>query len=209
MTNRKKIMLGLLGGMLVSAVSHADILTFEINQTHSQGGSSSDIPRTSISLGGAGSFDIDPGFSGTYFDFTFDLTGTFSTIDESSDGCYFLDSYIHGETVGVGNFGTHVSVDDWDTILSDDTTGGSWSASHSGYLGFKTDANLYGWISYDFTRSGSISTMQLNDGAYNDISGENISAGMVPEPATAGLLVVSGLMIAGYRRIRKAYGVTR
>ncbi len=29
---------------------------------------------------------------------------------------------------------------------------------------------------------------------------------VVPEPATAGLLAISGLLIAGYRRIRKSYG---
>ncbi len=29
---------------------------------------------------------------------------------------------------------------------------------------------------------------------------------VVPEPATAGLLMISGLLIAGYRRIQKYYG---
>lgn len=31
--------------------------------------------------------------------------------------------------------------------------------------------------------------------------------GAVPEPATVGLLVISGLLIAGCRRIRKSYGL--
>lgn len=43
-------------------------------------------------------------------------------------------------------------------------------------------------------------------------STESVSVGVrpvevVPEPATMGLLAISGLVIAGYRRIRKSYGL--
>jgi len=210
MKNRWRMMAGLLTCVLLSSnVAQADIITFSVNQTHSQGGGSSDIASTAVGLGGAGSFTLDPGLSGDYFDFQLPGSGTFSTLSTpASDGFdtyYFLKSYAFDETVGAGNFGSHISrtPQDTDVILLDNVTGGSWGSSHSGYLGFRTSANVYGWINYNFTRSGSISTLTMNSGAYNDVAGEDILAGsVVPEPATAGMLAISGLVFYAIRRIK-------
>ncbi|OYP36598.1 PEP-CTERM sorting domain-containing protein [Rhodopirellula sp. MGV] len=193
----------------------AAMMTFNINQTWSQGNGQTDIPATSISLGGAGQFTLDPGFSEEFFDFTFAGTGTFSTINSSLGGYYFLDSYSPMEFIGAGNFGDHISANgDWDTILVGGSTAGVWGGTHDGYLGFRSDTGNFGWIDYSFTRSGSVSTLTLLDGAYEDQAGVVILAGdtivnAVPEPSSFALFGI-GVCVAGAgsrRRRRMPLGV--
>lgn len=190
-----------------AAVAGAGVVPFSITGTYSQGGGSGDISTTTIGLGGAGSFVLDPGSSGTYFDFRRPGGGTFSTINTQIEGYYFLRSYSAGQVIGTGNFGSHVSaVDDWDTILVSNATAGAWGASHAGYLGFTTATNNYGWVQYNFTRSGSVSTLQFLSGAYSDVAGADITAGStssIPEPMSLGL-VGAALVAASVVRRRRA-----
>ncbi len=202
---KNKPLIGLAIGALMilqSASAVAATVAFGINKAYTQGVGVTDLPTTSISLGGAGNFNLDPGGSGNYFDFQFQNTGTFSTINTQIGGYYFLRSYAAGEIIGASNFGVNESaVNDWDTILVNGATAGVWGSSHRGYLGFVSDSNLYGWILYSFTKTATTSTLSLLNGAYNDLVNANIIAGnAVPVPGAVWLF---GSGIAGLISMRK------
>lgn len=206
--------------VLVATVGQvqAGLISFEINETWSQGNGQIDIPATSISLGGAGQFTLDPGFNSQYFDFTFAGTGTFSTINTQIERYYFLDSYSPMEFIGPGNFGDNISAGaDWDTILVNGVTAGVWGGTHDGYLGFRSDSGNFGWIAYSFTRSSGVSTLTLLDGAYEDQAGVGILAGdtsvsAVPEPASLALFSIGACIacvgVARHRRLDKQQATT-
>lgn len=189
----------------------AGIIGFSINQTWSQGAGQSDIVSTSVSLGDAGHFNVDPGFGGEYFDFNFDGSGTFSTIPVESEDYFFLRSYSLNEFIGPGNFGDHTSADDdWDTILTPSQTAGVWGASHDGYLGFRSDSGNFGWIDYSFDRTNSVSTMTLLDGAFESqassgiFAGATVGAAPIPEPSSIAIFGIGACLVGfGVSRRRK------
>jgi hypothetical protein len=192
--------------LAASMTASASVISFGISGTYSQGGGLSDLAApftaTTVGLGGAGSFTLDPGASGRYFDFKKPGGGTFATTSDVISGYFFLRSYADGDLIGATTFTSHSSrIDDWDTILVNDVTAGVWGASHSGNLAFETLSGLYGWVGYDFTRVGTTSTIEFTAGAYNDTVGGNLLAGPspVPEPAALALAAI-GLLAAGARR---------
>lgn len=195
---------------LAASTASAGIIPFTISGSYSQGTGLGDLGGCgtgngiSISLGGAGSFELDPGCSDGYFDMRAPGGGTFSTDGSQIDGYYFLRSYAAGDVIGLGNFGFDVSdPDDWDSILVGDATMGAWNASHSGFLGFNTSAGLFGWIEYQYTRADGVSTLEFLRGAYNDSAREDIIAGDgvdVPEPAPLALLLAGLFAAVGLRR---------
>lgn len=189
--------------LIATGTASAGVVGFAINGSYSQGVGMSDTYDT-ISLGGAGSFILDPGSSSAYFDFQRPGGGTFSTIGTQLFGYYFLRSYGAGDLIGSGTFGDHASVaSDWDSILVENQTGGAWSASHEAFLGFRTAAGNYGYIEYDFTRVNSVSTISFLSGAYESTAGVAIQtpgAADVPEPASIALLGLGVLGFLGARR---------
>ena len=194
----------------ISGQLQAGVINFAINQGWTQGGNSTDQPIVTIDLPGTDDFQVDPGFSGRYLDVSFKENGgggTFSTINTQIDGYYFLRNYSVGEIVGLGNFGDHASpVNDWDSILVNDQTVGGWGASHNGALGFRTDAGQFGYINYSFARVGLLSTLNLRDGSYETISGQNITVvgvAAVPEPSALSIWCIAGLSVGVVARRKK------
>jgi hypothetical protein len=188
-----------LGAILTAscALADASIMSFDINQTFSQGVSLSDLSSTSINIGAAGYFDVDPGSSNNYFDFEFPGSGAFSVTSTEIDDYYFAETYATGDIIGLDNFGTLPSgADDWVTILVNDEVAETWGASHDGFLGFLTDDNLYGWIEYSFEYDAIAkqSTLSFLSGAFNDIAGESIT---IPGASTVEVSAPSSLAILG------------
>lgn len=192
----KKLTLGAI--LTVScALANASIISFDINQTFSQGSGLSDLSTTTINIGAAGSFEVDPGSSNRYFDFEFFGSGAFSVTSTEIGNYYFAETYAAGDVIGSGSFGTLPSgADDWVTILSNGDVAETWGASHDGFLGFLTDANLYGWIEYSFVYDASAeqSTISFLSGAFNDIADESIT---IPSDSSVEVSAPSSLAIIG------------
>lgn len=202
MTIRKTLAAFITSAALCSATASATVIGFGITGSYTQG-SGQDLPTTLIALGDAGSFQLDPGNSSAYMDFVVQGGGTFSTIPVAIAGYYFLRSYAHGETVGNGNFGSDLSLGDYDMILMNGQTAGAWTATHEGYLGFRTGSGNYGWIEYDYLREGALSTISFVRGAYESVAGVGITtpaATDVPEPASLALFALGALGFAASRR---------
>jgi hypothetical protein len=83
---------------------------------------------------------------------------------------------------------------------------GNWSETspdNTGYLGLQFEIagdDHYGWAEITLNDDG---TIELARFAYNDVAGESITAGQVPEPSSAALLIL-GAAGALTRRQRKA-----
>lgn len=193
----KALAIAATGALLATSSAHAATVTFAAPWTGTQGGGVSDLGSFALSLGGAGSFTVDPGSSGNFFDFTFAGSGTFGTTNNSYSGYYFLRSYSAGDVIGAGTLTTHTSANgDWDTILASNNTAGVWGATHSGYLGFIGDAGHYGYLDYVFERVGSQSTISFFSGAYESVAGASITipSGVAPVPLpAAGWMLLAGL----------------
>jgi hypothetical protein len=229
MTTRAALYAAGAGLSLVAGLAGAAVVPFAISGTYTQGSGIADIPDTSIGLGGAGSFILDPGARGDSLDFTRPDGGFFSTTTINVSGQFFLRSYAAGERIGFGDFvflnsAFHPGFGGY-TILSPGVVAGiegiakgAWSESHDGYLGIATGLGSYGmsdvrygWIEYSFTRSQfpNRSTITFLRGAYSDVAEDAVTAGFpptagaVPIPATIALLGL-GLVGIGTARRRQA-----
>ena len=95
---------------------------------------------------------------------------------------------------------------------------GDYQSDSSGdqYIGFRLDQGggnyYYGWAQIYGTAvangpgNSADAVVGVKQMAFNDTMNEGLAVGVVPEPATALSLMLGGFLIAGYRRIRKAYG---
>ena len=102
-----------------------------------------------------------------------------------------------------GSFFSYSDPDDYE-----ETTSGNFytTGTTTGYIGLQLnngDDTYYGWAQVTAANCNNFSSASLtvHDWAYNNVDGELITAGAVPEPATAGLLGISALALYGIRRI--------
>jgi len=85
---------------------------------------------------------------------------------------------------------------------------GPWLDVDNGYMGFSVeqeDGTHYGWVqmSVGLEIDGiPFDQVTIHDWAYNSIPGESIGAGVIPEPATAGLFAL-GLVAMLARHLRR------
>jgi hypothetical protein len=171
-------------GSLTGGANSA-VIPLKINQSFSQGTGTSDLPKTRVSLGGAGFFLVDPGASELYLNFDFSGSGAFASNGTSPGGSPWMRSFGPGETItGSMDFDTSA----WTDILNDGTTTSPWDKSHSGFIGFRATNGELGYISYDFTRNLEVSTITLNSGAFESVPGEPITIGAAPTLALADAL---------------------
>ncbi len=148
------------------------------------------------------------------------------TEDEWYKAAYYTGSgysdYANGDDVGTDP--THGTSSGWNYYNGTYVVGSPNYVWASGYGGQEQNGttdmmgNVWEWMEdpAGVLRGGSCNASEsLLRSSYRDGTGpsnEGIYVGfrpveVVPEPATAGMLAISGLLIAAYRRIRKSYGV--
>ncbi len=76
--------------------------------------------------------------------------------------------------------------------------GGEWNTTWNDLIG-----NSYGIISLEYQKE--VTFVHPDEGSLSGTGGQ-ISFAAIPEPATALTLMLGGLLITGYRRMRKSYG---
>ncbi len=72
----------------------------------------------------------------------------------------------------------------------------------SGYLGLRLSDGVndyYGWLRLD-VQGGASETIELSEWAYATTPDQPVTVGVVPEPATTGLLTLGGAVLLGRRR---------
>ena len=105
------------------------------------------------------------------------------------------------------------------SVSSGSVLGFSDSVSSS-YYGFRisngTDGYYYGWvqlnaeiaIAYAAWGSANSASVTITAMGMQDTAGCCIDAGtMIPEPTSSLMIALGGLLIVGYRRIKKTYGI--
>jgi len=203
----KSSLLAVLPSMLFALNVNAIPMSFDIDQSVTQGGSSTDaggcFPSTlSAPIPGGQTIFLDPGCDGTYLDLEIS-GGSFSVISGTSA----LDVFSAGDVVSAATFNPTTDPLDWAFALIGGSPTTNFSSSFTdGYLGFLTGVGTYGYVEADWTYSASsgVGTLFLGSGAVESVSGVGITiATAVPAPATLALFGL-GLAGLGWSRRTKA-----
>lgn len=189
---------------LYSTPSQAAIITFEINKLIDEKVGARDLDTVVLNLGREATLFVDEDKSSSTTTFRLNGSGTISTIETEVFGYHFLESYQSDEMISPVNFGFHKSSrNDLDVIEISAVIAGPWVRSHSGFLGFVTNENYFGWLRYDYKKHQSYSfsrqDITLLDGAYQSTPNLGIRAGSVSvsSPQTIVILLLGLLLTAG------------
>ena len=152
-------------------------------------------------------WDINPYGSSSLSFFTPSSPATsFGVIMDFAGGssATLVDNLPYGTSIGAGpTYGTGAR--------SSETTGATAFLLNSSdnYVGFRfqneADGNLvhYGWLHLSLAGGAGAQPRTILDYGYNDLAGEPIAAGVVPEPTSGALLMLGLAGIAGLRFRRK------
>ncbi|QDU55824.1 PEP-CTERM sorting domain-containing protein [Aeoliella mucimassa] len=129
-------------------------------------------------------------------------------------------NFYPGKLVGFTTGFSYASALEMGDVIDVSTTTGSFAASMAygaanpdaefntasdAYIGLAfpiAATNHYGWLRVSIDNAAG--TFVVHDWAYNDVPGEGIVAGQVPEPSTLGLLAAGAAGVAAMRRRKKS-----
>ncbi len=208
---------GLVLVMLVAGSVSASVVTNDIVDKTSAVGAEQALVF-SLTGGSSDSFDFGIGFSGPYPNWSVGLTsGGNGGLDASqismANGYHALltggsDVAAQGTWVG-GNLYQGSS---FFSYFGDDPN--SWKNS-TGYVGLRYKHFVdgvgvvynYGWAEFSFVSTEAERSITLTRYAYETTVNTTImTPAAIPEPASALLIGCGGLLVVGYRRMRKSYG---
>jgi hypothetical protein len=105
--------------------------------------------------------------------------------------------------------GTGMLIGETSFFYGASTDPNGWKNS-TGYVGLRYreySSYYYGWAEFKFVSTEAEKSVTLTRYAYETTANTTLlTPAAIPEPATATMLALSGLVIVGYRRMRKSYG---
>jgi hypothetical protein len=201
-----------LGGYLTAAVTcstiastaSAAIVTFANSGSFIEGTvDNGDQPTITIALPGGENLFIDPFNSPSFLDLTFDTSFTVTNGRFTGSGLSIasslypgLDLLSYGDSIFANNSGYYPAKG---SVVSQGTPQSDFVGDVSGFIGFITPLGNKGWM--DVAYNSTTGLFQYNGGAVAT-AGENLRAGVVPEPSTA-VLSLGALAAGAFIRRRK------
>jgi len=90
--------------------------------------------------------------------------------------------------------------------IGSDAAAGGWSLGDTGFFGFRftntSGGTHFGWG--ELTINADASGFSVNRAYYNDVAGESIAVGAIPEPSSVALLALGAAGLATWRRRKSA-----
>jgi hypothetical protein len=219
----QKRMIQLLATVLLCGTAHAAVVYFDYTGSpveafaHADGNSGSWISsylKLTVAGALAGLETDDPRLSA----YSYGSGSTLYTYADVSANNNLTTSFLNlSDTVGASS-GWGVDFEGGSIAFALIFGGGDYQSDSSGdlYVGFRLNqggedfyygwAQIYGTAIADGPENSADAVVGVKKMAFNNTLNEDIAVGVIPEPATALSLAMGGLVIAVYRRIRKAYG---